>query len=202
MGVALAEEASARGAEVTLLAGPMDVPPPEGMAVERIVTATELAAAAERLFPECDVLVMAAAVGDFRAAEPQPTKLRRGKSGLQIRLSSNPDILAALAARRRSGQILVGFALETEDAEKGGREKLEGKGVDLMVVNNPREPGAAIGGETNLVTLLERGKAGRRLPVLPKPEVARRIFDWVVARRGAPLVKDGRERSARRARGA
>ena len=183
MGVALAEEARARGASVTLLAGPMDVPSPEGMTVERIVTASEMAASAARLFPDCDVLVMAAAVGDFRSADATARKIRRKDGDVEIRLASNPDILASLSAGRRSGQIVVGFALVTENAEAGGREKLDRKGADLIVVNNPLEHGAAIGGDTNVVTLLERGKRSRRLPVLPKQEVARRILDWVVEHR-------------------
>jgi phosphopantothenoylcysteine decarboxylase/phosphopantothenate--cysteine ligase len=200
MGVALAEEALSRGAEVTLLAGPMDVPPPEGVHLERITTARELSDAAERLFAECDVLVMAAAVGDFRSAREEIQKIRRADGEIQIDLTANPDILAGLAEHRRREQVLVGFALETEDAERAGKEKLERKGVDLLVVNNPGEPGAAIGGDTNVVTLIEAGKPGRRLPVLPKREVAQRILDWVVARRSAPPRRATGERSSRRAR--
>ncbi len=202
MGVALAEEALARGAQVTLLAGPMDVPAPDGVAVQRIATAAELANAAARHFPECDVLVMAAAVGDFRAARTSPTKIRRGKADLELALKANPDILAALAGQRREGQILVGFALETENPQERGREKLERKGVDLIVVNNPNMAGAAIGGDTNVVWLLEHGKTGRRLPVLPKREVAQRILDWVVARRSVAPRRTTGERSTRRARSA
>ncbi len=202
MGVALAEEALARGAHVTLLAGPMDVPPPEGIVVERIGSTNELADAAGRLFPLCDVLVMAAAVGDFRAAKVTPTKIRRGKGDLDLALKANPDILAELAGQRREGQILVGFALETENPQERGREKLEKKNVDLIVVNNPNIPGAAIGGDTNVVWLLERGKTGRRLPVLPKREVAQRILDWVVARRSVAPRRLTGERITRRPRGA
>ncbi len=200
MGVALAEEALSRGAEVTLLAGPMDVPPPEGVRVERIVTAEELSQAADRLFEGCDVLVMAAAVGDFRSAREAVEKMRRGEGEIRLDLRANPDILAGLASKRRTGQILVGFALETAEEEKAGKAKLKRKGVDLLVVNNPRDRGAAIGGETNVVTLLEPGKAGKRLPVLPKREVAQRILDWVVARRSAPPRRASGERSARRVR--
>ncbi len=200
MGVALAEEAVSRGAEVTLLAGPMDVPPPEGVHLERITTARELSDAAGRLFGECDVLVMAAAVGDFRSTREEMQKIRRGDREVQIDLTANPDILGGLAEKRQGGQVLVGFALETEDAEEAGRKKLKRKGVDLLVVNNPGEPGAAIGGDTNVVTLLEAGKPGRRLPVLPKREVAQRILDWVVARRSVPPRREAGERSSRRAR--
>ena len=183
MGVALAAEALSRGAEVTLVAGPMDVPPPEGVRVERIFTAEEMAQVTARLFPECDVLVMAAAVGDFRPRSPAVQKMHREKGLIQVDLEPNPDILQNLSRKRREDQVLVGFALETENPVKAGREKLKRKGVDLIVVNNPNQPGAAIGGETNVVTLLEPGRAARRLPVLPKREVAQRILDWVATRR-------------------
>ena len=183
MGVALAEEALSRGAEVTLLAGPMDVPPPEGVRVERIVTAEELSEAANRLFPHCDVLVMAAAVGDFRLAARKDQKMRRTEGAVELAVSPNPDILGGLSLKRREDQTLVGFALETDKPEEAGRRKLKSKGVDLIVVNNPKQPGAAIGGDTNVVMLLEKGRTARKLPVLPKREVAQRILDWVVARR-------------------
>lgn len=200
MGVALAEEALSRGAEVTLLAGPLEVPVPEGVTVERVVTADEMNRAARRLFSDCDILVMTAAVGDFRASSPVPGKIRRGRGDMQITLTANPDILAGLSETRKSGQILVGFALEVDGAADAGREKLKRKGVDLLVVNNPREPGAAIGGDTNVVTLLEPGKAGRKLPVLPKREVARHVLDWVARRRTAAPRRGKVEGTSRRTR--
>jgi phosphopantothenoylcysteine decarboxylase/phosphopantothenate--cysteine ligase len=186
MGVALAEEAQSRGAEVTLLAGAMDVTPPAGVRVERVRTAVELAGATRKHFGDCDVLVMAAAVGDFRAADLSPQKIKRNAAGAVVKLAANPDILADLASSRVPGQVLVGFALETKTPEAAGREKLKRKGVDLMVVNDPTVTGAAIGGETNVVTLLETGRPARKLPVMPKREVAQKILDWVVTRRERP----------------
>jgi phosphopantothenoylcysteine decarboxylase/phosphopantothenate--cysteine ligase len=198
MGVALAEEARDRGADVTLLAGAMDVPPAEGVRVERAHTALDMQRAAERLFPACDVLVMAAAVGDFRPARASRGKLRRGATE-RLDLTPNPDILAGLAARRAERQVLVGFALETDASLKEARAKLARKGVDLLVVNDPAEPGAAIGGDTNVVTLLERGKSPGKLPVLPKREVAERIFDWVAKRRSTLAPGAQGARTPRRA---
>ncbi len=191
MGVALAEEALSRGAEVTLLAGPMDVPAPEGVRLERITTAAEMAEAADRLFPHCDVLVMAAAVGDFHFAARSAKKIRRTEAGVELSLSPNPDILGGLGKARRDDQVLVGFALETDQPEEAGRRKLKSKGADLIVVNDPGQEGAAIGGDTNVVMLLEKGRAARKLPVLPKREVAQRILDWVVARRAAGTRRSG-----------
>jgi phosphopantothenoylcysteine decarboxylase/phosphopantothenate--cysteine ligase len=179
MGVAVAAEAMARGAAVTLVAGPMDVEAPEGATVVRVRTALEMQDACRDAFAACDVLVMAAAVGDFRAAGPTDRKIKRTGEGLTLELAPNPDILAGLGASRRDDQVLVGFALETDDPETAGREKLGRKGLDLIVVNRPE---TGIGGETNVVTLLDAAGA-EALPEMGKDEVARRLLDRVVARR-------------------
>ena len=192
MGVALAEEALDRGAQVTLLAGVMDVPPPEGIQVDRALTALDMSEKLGGLFSNCDVLIMAAAVGDYRAEHVAKEKLRRQDEPLQVSFLPNPDILAGLARERRAEQVLVGFALETDTTPEAGKDKLSRKGVDLLVVNNPS---TAIGGDTNEVTLLEPGKEPRKLPALPKREVARKIMDWVVKRR----AHEGSTSRARRA---
>ena len=191
MGVALAEEALDRGATVTLLAGLMDVVPPDHAQVERAVTALDMSEKATRLFAETDVLIMAAAVGDFRAAEVATTKIRRTDAGVQVSLVSNPDILAGLARERRPDQILVGFALEPGSTTEAAQEKLAKKGVDLLVVND----GRALGSDTNEVMFLEAGREPRPLPSLTKREVARKILDWVVKRR----AHEGSTHRARRA---
>jgi len=167
----------------------MDIPPPEGVRLERVVTGGEMGEAAERWFPECDILIMAAAVGDFRPVEAGSRKIRRQNGEIEISLTSTPDILAGLAGQRRPEQVLVGFALETENEEEGGRAKLRKKGVDLVVVNNPNTPGAGFGVDTNVVTLLEAGKQGRKLPLLSKRDVAQRVLDWVVKRRSTPPAR-------------
>jgi phosphopantothenoylcysteine decarboxylase/phosphopantothenate--cysteine ligase len=181
-GVALAEAARDRGAIVTLLAGPVDVDLPGGVTVERVTTAGEMAETAGRLFTTTDLLIMAAAVGDFRAATPRTDKIRREPEGVSLDLVANPDILAGLARNRRPEQILIGFALEAGADLAAGREKLARKGVDLLVLN---DPGTAIGADTNAVTLLVPGEPEVALPVLTKTEVAGKILDWAVARRSA-----------------
>jgi len=191
MGVALAEEALDRGATVTLLAGVMDLPAPERTTTERATTAVEMSEKAARLFPDCDVLIMAAAVGDFRAEQVATSKLKRGEGSLQVSLVANPDILAGLSHARRKDQILVGFALETDASLPAAQEKLSKKGVDLLVLNHSQ----AVGSDTNEVTLLEPGRDPRPLPSLPKREVARKILDWVVKRR----AHEGSTHRARRA---
>jgi len=128
---------------------------------------------------------MAAAVSDYRPARVVREKIKRGAGPLTLELAPNPDIVARAAARRRPGQVFVGFALETSQGLKHAREKLAAKGLDLVVLNDPRD---AIGRETNRVTLIEPGLT-RRLPELPKREVAERVLD-----RAAELRAGGRAR--------
>ena len=185
MGLALAEAAAARGAAVTLLAANVALPAPAG--VERIdVTSTaELAAAARKAFGRADVLLMAAAVADFRPAEAAAGKLaREGSGGLDLRLEETEDVLAGLGAGRRDGQLLIGFA-----AEHGGdfvaraRAKLERKGLDAIVVNDVSDASIGFDAEVNEVTIVERD--GELLvPRATKAQVADAILDRVEALRG------------------
>ena len=182
MGVALAEVARERGAHVTLVAGPMSVEPPGGVEVVAVGTAAEMAAAMARAASEADVVVMAAAVADYRPARARAAKIERTGDRMTLELAPNPDILAGLSARRRPGQVLVGFALETSDGTERARRKLAAKGVDLMVLNTVR---AGLGGDTNRVTLVERRRA-RALPVMSKRDVADAIFERVLELRSGP----------------
>jgi phosphopantothenoylcysteine decarboxylase/phosphopantothenate--cysteine ligase len=192
-GVALAEAARDRGAEVTMVAGPMNVEPPHGVAVERVTTAAEMQAAMERLAPKADVVVMAAAVADYRPARRLAAKLKRGTGPLTLALEPNPDILAGLGKRRRAGQVLVGFALETSNGLARARRKLEEKGLDLVVLNHPKD---GLGGDTNRVVLVER--AGRRaLPILSKREVAEAVLDRALELGRARAARSRRTRGKR-----
>ena len=173
MGVALAEAARDRGAEVTLVAGPMSVEPPHGVQVVSVGTAAEMQAAMERHAPRAALVVMAAAVADYRPARRSSSKLQRGASPLTLALEPNPDILAGLGRRRRPGQVLVGFALETSGGAARARRKLEEKGIDLVVLNRADD---ALGGDTNRVVLVERSRR-RALPTLSKREVAEAVLD-------------------------
>lgn len=185
MGVALAEQAAARGAAVTLVAA--NVALPVSARIERIdvETAAELAAATESAFERCDALLMAAAVADFRPSGAATGKLSRLRSGgLELSLEETPDVLAGLAARRRPEQVLVGFA-----AEHGGdfvgraREKLERKGLDAIVVNDVSDESIGFDTEHNEVTVIERD--GELLvPRASKSEVAAAVLDRLEALRG------------------
>src|SRR5262245_48504833 len=195
MGIALAAAARDRGAHTTLVAGAMSVEPPLGVEVVAVRTAAEMGAALERQAARADVILMAAAVSDFRPARAVKEKIKRGSGALTLDLEPNPDLLAGLGARRRAGQVLVGFALETSSGVARARGKLAEKGVDLMVLNHPRD---ALGKDTNRATLVE-AKGQRALPELSKREVADAVLDRVLELRARRVKrKPTRRRAARR----
>lgn len=136
MGIALASAARDAGWGVTLLLGPVEAEPPTGVRVHRFVTTADLVALLETHFPVCDVLIMAAAVADYRPAQPHGSKLPRSQDGLTLELEATPDLVAACAARKTPGQKIIGFALE-ESANLSARavEKLKGKQLDAIVAN-------------------------------------------------------------------
>jgi phosphopantothenoylcysteine decarboxylase/phosphopantothenate--cysteine ligase len=177
MGVALAEAARDRGAHVTLVAGPMSVALPGGVERREVTSAAEMERAMKEAAAGADVVLMAAAVADYRPARTKGEKIKRSGANLTLELTPNPDILAGLGARRRPRQVLVGFALETSNGVSRARAKLAAKNADLMVLNQPRH---ALGRETNRVTLVE-ARAARKLPELAKREVAEAILDRALA---------------------
>jgi len=187
MGFALARAARGRGAEVTLLAANVALERPAGVACREVVTAAELEEACGQEFPGCDVLLMAAAVADFRPAAPADGKIKKsGHARLQLDLEATPDVLAGLAARRRDGQTLIGFAAEHgEGAVDWGREKLLAKGVDAVVVNDISRGDIGFETDANEVTILTAGPNGsaeigeRRVPRAFKAEIAEAILDTV-----------------------
>jgi phosphopantothenoylcysteine decarboxylase/phosphopantothenate--cysteine ligase len=185
MGFAIAEAASARGADVTLIAGPVHRPTPHAVHRIDVATAQEMHRAVMEAFPSVDALVMSAAVADFAPAEPSARKIKKDAlqgGGLSLVLKRNPDILGD-AALCRKRQVLVGFALETENPMENALAKLSGKKLDLVVLNNPLEEGAGFGSDTNVVTLISADGSAVRLPQMPKSDVAHRILDAL-----APLI--------------
>ncbi|SOD61235.1 Phosphopantothenate-cysteine ligase /Phosphopantothenoylcysteine decarboxylase [Streptomyces zhaozhouensis] len=182
-GYALARTAQARGAEVTLVAANTALPEPAGVRVERVGSAGELRAAMRREAAEADVLVMAAAVADFRPARTveQKIKKRDGVEPDPIALVRNPDILAELSAERRPGQVVVGFAAETENVLAGGRAKLARKGCDLLVVNEVGG-GLAFGTDENEAVILDADGGETPVPLGPKEALADLLWDAVLRR--------------------
>jgi phosphopantothenoylcysteine decarboxylase/phosphopantothenate--cysteine ligase len=181
MGVAIAAAAWRRGADVTLIAGPLAVPFPVGVDTRSVETTSEMCAAVAEALGSADVLVMAAAPADFRAAEPARGKIKKSAAPSSIALAPTDDILAATRDRRRPGAVIVGFALETDDVVAGGRAKLDAKGLDLVVANDATERGAGFGVDTNRVTLLTPHGGVEDVPLLPKRDVADVILDRVEA---------------------
>jgi phosphopantothenoylcysteine decarboxylase / phosphopantothenate---cysteine ligase len=178
-GYAIAAEASARGAVVTLVST-VELAPPAGVEVEHVETAAEMQAVVERLAATADVVVMTAAVADFRPKAPADGKLKKRDGVPEIILEPTPDILAGLGARKRPGQVLVGFAAETSDLVGHAHEKLRAKRLDFVVANDVSAPGVGFGHDTNAVTIVRPGGV-RAVEIADKRAIARTVVDEIVA---------------------
>jgi phosphopantothenoylcysteine decarboxylase/phosphopantothenate--cysteine ligase len=195
MGLALAEEAARRGADVTVICANVSLERPEGVRSVDVTSAAELEAAARAEFPEADVLLMAAAVADFRPRAPEDSKIvKTERDGLTVELEPTTDILAALGALRRPEQTLVGFAAEHgEGAVERGRGKLERKHLDAVVVNDIARPEIGFDSDSNEVTIVT-ATAEQAVPLGPKGAVAAAVLDAVERLRseaGLPSTVDG-----------
>jgi phosphopantothenoylcysteine decarboxylase/phosphopantothenate--cysteine ligase len=185
-GYALARAAAARGAEVTLVSANVDLADPAGTKVERVTSARQLESVVLAAAAEADAVVMAAAVADYRPEARSEEKIKKTGAGPEpLRLVENPDILRELAARRRPGQVVVGFAAETEDMLAHGRAKLAAKGCDLLVVNRVG-PGLAFGTEDNEAVVLAADGSATAVPRGPKDVLADVVWDLVRARMAGP----------------
>jgi phosphopantothenoylcysteine decarboxylase/phosphopantothenate--cysteine ligase len=185
MGFALADEAAARGARVTVVAANVALARNPRVEVVDVESAAELQAACEARFDSCDVLLMAAAVADFRPAAVAPHKLKKDEVGdaLAVAMERTPDVLAGLSARRRPGQTLIGFAAETgEQAIAYGRAKLAAKGLDAVVVNDVAAPGAGFDVPTNEVTIVSAA-GEQHVALAAKEQIAGAVLDAVTALR-------------------
>jgi len=176
MGYAIASEAAARGAAVTLVSGPTHLPDPPGARVVRVETAAEMRAAVGLVAEDADAVVMAAAVADFRPADPSTAKLKKDAGPPEVRLEPVADILRELG-ERRGHRVLVGFAAETSDVEAAGRAKLEGKNLDLLVANEVGRPGTGFDAETNRAAILSRAGDDQPMRDWTKRELAAAIVD-------------------------
>jgi phosphopantothenoylcysteine decarboxylase/phosphopantothenate--cysteine ligase len=178
MGAAIVAEALRRGAEVTAVAAATSVELPQGARVVRVQTAQELFEAVTAAAAAADVVVMAAAVADFRPKAVAGQKLKKERGVPEVVLEPTPDTLAELGRTRRPGQVLVGFAAETEDHVAGGRRKMEHKHLDLVVVNHVEGAGSAFGAEAASAYLVDAAEV-EPLPAAGKDEIARRLLDRV-----------------------
>ncbi len=182
MGVAVAAEAARRGADVRLVLGPGTVAPAGGVSVTEVTTAEEMRAAVLGSLDEADAVVMAAAVADFRPKEARETKWKKADGTPDLALEPTPDILRELVERRHPGQILVGFAAETDDVEAAGRGKLASKRVDLVVANEVGREGTGFGSDTNDAAILDGSGDDVAMRTWSKVELARTIVDRIAAR--------------------
>ena len=181
MGVEIAAAAWRRGAAVTLVAGPLEVPVPTGLHTVHVETTAEMRDAVCDALVHCDVLVMAAAPADFTVANPATQKLKKADAPDSIPLDRTDDILRVTRTRRANGTITVGFALETGDARSEARRKLADKALDLIVANDATEAGAGFAVETNRVTIIGADGTEVALPLQSKRDVAEAILDRVEA---------------------
>ncbi len=179
MGYALAEAAARRGAQVTLVSGPTELPAPQGCEMVRVTTAEEMREAVEQRFGECDVMIAAAAVADYRPARAESAKMKRGEGPLTVELQPTADIVAECARGKRKGQIVVGFAAETEDLLSRAREKMKKKGLDAIVANDVSAEDTGFEVEENAGVLLLADGGEVRLDKMPKPDFADRVWEVV-----------------------
>ena len=184
MGFAVASAAHRRGAEVVLVAGPVSLATPAGVRRVDVATAREMLAAVESEFEAASILVMSAAVADYRPASVAKEKIKKTEGGLSIVMERNPDILATLGPRKR-GRLFVGFAAETNDVLENAARKLAAKNLDLMVANDVSRADAGFAVDTNAVVLLDARGGREELPLMSKDEVAEAIVDRIVAIRSS-----------------
>lgn len=179
MGVAIAETLAEAGAEVHLVAGPLQVDVPAYIHLIKVTTADEMKAACDNLFHECKISILTAAVADFKVSTVSAEKIKKASAGLQISLEHTPDILSGLGKVKRDDQVLVGFALETNDEFENARKKLENKNLDLIVLNSLNDTGAGFGHDTNKVTFMDRKGEVESFPLMTKKAVATAIINKI-----------------------
>lgn len=183
--IALAEAALARGAEVDLVLGPTHLSPASAsdyLHLHRVETAEEMLSAAEKCFAAAHLSIFAAAVSDYRPEKPEDQKIKKTEEALQLQLQPNPDILKTLAGTKSPGQCVVGFALETQNAENHGRQKLKTKNCDLIIVNSPDDSARGFGHDTNEWIILDRHGQRRATALQSKQQLAHEILDFILDR--------------------
>ena len=187
MGIALADAAARRGAEVLLILGPSHLSAgAAGIETVRVQTAQEMYQVAVARFPECDIAILSAAVADYRPRKAAGEKIKKTSEGLTLELVKNPDIAAALGKEKRPGQLLVGFALETENEQANALDKLERKNLDFIVLNSLKDQGAGFHNDTNKVTMLFRDNKLKEFELKSKVSVAEDILDEICRLPGHP----------------
>ena len=185
MGYAIARAASDRGAEVTLVSGPVSLRAPEFVHTVPVRSAEEMYQAVTEHFSSADVLIMAAAVADYTPADYHQEKMKKQEGDFSLPLKRTRDILKSVGETKQQHQIICGFSMETENMLENSRKKLQSKRCDLIAANSLRQDGAGFGTDTNIITLISSGEI-KELPLMSKTDAAHCILDAVLA------VKDHR----------
>lgn len=181
MGYAIADECASRGADVTVVSGPVSIEPNnKQVKVVNVRSASDMFNAAESLFESSDITVLSAAVADFTPVSKADSKIKREKDNLTLELRPTVDIAASLGKRKRSNQMLVGFALETDNEELNAKSKLERKNFDFIVLNSMRNPGTCFGSDNNQIKIIDRNNIVS-YPFKSKTEVAKDIVDKIAS---------------------
>jgi len=176
MGYALAAAAAARGWQVELVSGPVSLPAPAGVTLEQVLTGAEMHAAVRRRFPQCDILIMTAAIMDYRPKTVADHKIKKFELEMVIEMEPVADVLADVA-RDKGDRLVVGFAAETEHLEAYARAKLAAKNADFIVANRIGRTGGAFGSDTNTVTVFARSGVARALGPAPKGVLAEQLLE-------------------------
>lgn len=183
MGFAIAEELARKGAQVTLVHGPVSIKTNiPGIKTVGVTSAEEMYKACTAAFTKADITVMTAAVADYSPAKAATQKIKKSAAELSLELKPTKDILAELGKRKKKGQLLIGFALETNNEKKNAQEKLKRKNLDAIVLNSMRTKGAGPGGDTNEIIILDRNNKSLTFELKPKTEIAKDIVDYIIKR--------------------
>jgi len=180
MGYALAAAAAEMGHHVTLVSGPVHLPPPPNIKLVQVESAAEMAAAMREAAPLADAVIMTAAVADYRPINPLPNKMKKMPGNLTLELERTEDILQTLGSEKRPGLLLIGFAAETDDLKANAVGKLNRKNLDWIVANDVSRTDRGFGADTNAVTLFSRDGRQVELPLAGKDEIARQILELVL----------------------
>jgi len=182
MGIALADAAKSMGAEITLVLGPVEIRPElKDIRIVPVTTASEMAEACIRIFPECDIAILAAAVADYTPETVSKTKLKKSKGPMLLKLVPTPDIAAEIGRIKKPGQFVAGFALETENELENATVKMRKKNLDLIVLNSLRDTGAGFGYDTNRITILDKNNNIDKFELKSKKEAAYDILMKIIS---------------------
>jgi phosphopantothenoylcysteine decarboxylase/phosphopantothenate--cysteine ligase len=180
MGIAIAEEMQKRGAVVSLVLGPSNIKVAAGIKLVKVKTAAEMFSACEKIFPETDIAIMSAAVADYTPVKTSTEKIKKTENDFSVALTKTKDILKTLGGLKKNGQLLIGFALETNNEKENALQKLQSKNADMIILNSLQDAGAGFGHDTNKITIFD--KTGKTYPfdLKSKKEVAKDIVNSII----------------------